>query len=227
MNKTFTSLTEKVLQDNHVSYGFYTKPLKTSAQQKKFLGMCQKKNKYVFIVIYSEKSKGYLCSLVSEDNNPEETLVCVCFRGPHHYFIYNDIEEEILKNELYDEIVTCGTPKICMVCQEQIRTQTITCVSCKEAKLCSFCFTKRILVENRIQCDYCSEPFIQTDTKTFIDEMVETYKQNPRDLMTALQKKKKHLPPGLKNLSNIVRSAISESKQRGDPLPLGNINPNI
>jgi hypothetical protein len=76
-----------------------------------------------------------------------------------------------------------------------------------------------VLAENNIQCESCEKSFVEAETKTFMDEMIGLYQKNPRDLFTTIQKRKKELPPGLKNLGQIVQSALKEAKKRGDPLP--------
>jgi hypothetical protein len=224
---------ESVLKENDVSYSFYTKPLSSKAQQRKFITLCSKKPKHVFIVSKDKKSQDYFRSILSLnsscatasqvgldfDEDEFDALCQVCFRGETRYFVYSELEEEFVRQELYDEIVLSGNPNICVFCQQQIKSQPIKCVSCKEAKLCTFCFTKRVLAENNIQCESCEKSFVEAETKTFMDEMIGLYQKNPRDLFTTIQKRKKELPPGLKNLGQIVQSALKEAKKRGDPLP--------
>lgn len=221
------NIVENVLQEHHLSYEFYSKPLSNKSQQVKFKKLCLKKPKYVFIVMNNKKTEPYFKNILEhtsqhlddEQSFEEDNLVCGCFRGEQRYFVYSDIEEDVIKEELYNEVVIGENPNICLSCQEHIRTQTIPCQTCKEARLCTFCFTKRVLAENKTQCDFCNGDFVRNDTKAFMDDMIQLYQKNPRDLFTTIQKRKKELPPGLKNLGQIVQSALKEAKRRGDPLP--------
>jgi hypothetical protein len=127
--------------------------------------------------------------------------------------------EDELREEVYDEIINAGEIYNCAGCKLIIRGHKMKCDACKEEYLCTFCFAKLIMAENS-GCPECSGAFLPSSAKAYLDELVQIYKSNPRDLFTILQKKKKQLPPSLKNIENVIKSAMGEAKLRGEKLPL-------
>lgn len=215
---------EEVLNENKITYILYDKGLSTKSQQKKFRGLCEKKSKQVFVVERKPKNELFLENIQEEQGLGDmESIKLAVFRNDTVYLVPEDVEEEELREDIYDNVVNCGEIYTCDSCSDIIRTQKMRCESCKESYLCTFCFAKSIIVsENSTKkCSQCENPFLSLQTKMFLDEMVELYKSNPRDLFTLIQKKKKELPPGLKNLTKIIQSAQEQAKARGEKLNIG------
>lgn len=213
---------EDVLNANRMSYVLYSKGLNAPVQQKKFKGLCAKKPKQVFIIKRDPKNKLFFESIMEEEGLAGmEDLKYAVFRGETAYLASDTLEEMELREEIYDEIVNYGEYFLCEGCHEVIRSQKMKCESCTEPSyLCTFCFAKLIMsVEgDGGKCPKCTSGFLNLETKMFLDEMVELYKSNPRDLFTLLQKKKKQLPPALKNLTKIIQSAQQQAKNKGETL---------
>ena len=95
----------------------------------------------------------------------------------------------------------------------------MTCQACKDAYLCTFCFAKNIM-NNHGGCPKCNGAFLAPEAKVYLEELIRVYKSNPRDLFTLLQKKKKQLPPSLRNIGKVIQSALGEAKTRGEKLDL-------
>lgn len=212
-------IVENILQTNKVPYVIWDKGLNTPGQIKKFKTFRTKKHKMAFIVPYKTKSKKIFEDILTQDGLEGMSVPLIVFRGETYYILNPEIEEADLKEELYDEIVNCGELYSCARCKEIIRTQKMKCDGCGEAYLCTFCFVKLVMCTDKPgTCPECHDHFVNLETRAFLEEMVRIYKNNPRDLFTTLQKKKKELPPGLKNLSQIVQSAMGQAKFRGEKL---------
>jgi len=212
-------IVESILQTNKVSYVIWDKGLNTPGQINKFSLLRKKKPKMAFIVLYKPKFKKIFQDTLEQDGLEGLNAPLIVFRGESYYVLNPEIEEDEIREEIYDEIINCGELYNCENCKDIIRSQKMKCNSCGEAYLCTFCFVKLIMCNNEpSNCLRCQSFFIDLQTRGFLEEMMELYKDNPRDLFTLLQKKKKELPPGLKNLGQIVQSAMSEAKTRGEKL---------
>jgi len=210
---------ESVLQINKVSYVIWDKGLNTPSQIKKFKAFRNKKSKHAFIVFNKPKFSKLIQDILLQDGLEGMDIDMIVFRGESYYVLHLDVEEDEVREEIYDTIVNCGDLYNCENCKDIIRTQKMKCDSCGEAYLCTFCFVKLIMcVDKPTNCPKCQSFFVNLQTRGFLEEMMELYKDNPRDLFTLLQKKKKELPPGLKNLGQIVQSAMGEAKTRGEKL---------
>jgi len=127
--------------------------------------------------------------------------------------------EEELREEIYDEIVNSGELYSCELCKEIIRSQKMTCQSCSKAYLCTYCFAKSVMVSNS-NCPKCNGYFLDPGAKSYLEQMVNEYKSDPQALFTLLQRKKKQLPPSLRNIGEVVKSAFGEAKARGEKIDL-------
>lgn len=214
---------EDVLNTNKIMYTLYSKSLSTKSQQKKLENILSKKPRHVFIVERKQNSTNFVKKLIEREyGEDDEDYNYVILRNDVVYAVDKNISEQELREEVYDDIVNCGELYICESCKEIIRSQKMKCESCEDPSyMCTFCFAKTILSNGNTKCPKCSGAFINLETKMFLDEMIELYKSNPRDLFTLLQKKKKQLPPGLKNLTKIIHSAQEEARSRGEKLDFG------
>ncbi len=210
---------EDVLNVNKITYLFYTKPLTTTAQTKKFIELRKKKHKHVFIVERVPKIEVFFRACMEEHGlEGMEGLKYAIFRGETVYLASENISEQDLREEMYDDIVNSSELFACEECKDIIRSQKMKCASCEEPSyLCTLCFSKIIMAcSGSALCPKCNRAFLDFQAKLFLDEMLDLYKSDPRNLFTLLQKKKKHLPPSLKNLTNILHSAMGEAKSKGE-----------
>lgn len=212
---------EDVLNANRLNYIIYSKGLNAPAQIKKFGALRKKKPKQVFIVARKPKSKLFFEKCLEEDGlEGMDDITFAIFRGENYYLASEELEETELREEIYDGIVNCGEVYVCEGCKEIIRSQKMKCQSCEEdSYLCTFCFANVIMSSSsNAKCPKCNQQFLQPEAKAFMDELVDMYKSNPRDLFTLLRKKKKQLPPSLKNIGKVIQSALGEAKVRGEKL---------
>ncbi len=212
---------EDVLNANRMNYLLYSKGLNTTAQIKKFEALRLKKSKQVFIVARKPKSKAFFGRCL-EENGLEgmEDITYAILRGENIYLASEDLEESELREEIYDDIINCGELYICEGCKTIIRSQKMKCQSCEDdSYLCTFCFAKIIMSSSSTaNCPKCHKQFLKPEAMDFLEELVNIYRSNPRDLFTLLQKKKKQLPPSLKNIGKVIQSALGEAKARDEKL---------
>ncbi len=212
---------EDVLNANKITYLFYTKPLSTTAQTQKFEKLRKKKHKHVFIVERVPKIEAFFKTCMEEQGlEGISGFRYAIFRGETVYLASENILEQELREEIYDGVVNSSELFICEECKEIIRSQKMKCASCEEPSyLCTLCFAKIIMSSSGAAlCPKCTRAFLDFEAKLFLDEMLDLYKSDPRNLFTLLQKKKKHLPPSLKNLTKILHSAMGEAKSKGEKL---------
>ena len=216
---------EDVLFANRLSYILYGKGLNTPAQIKKFKGLCLKKPKQTFVIQRQSKSEPFFKNCFESDDDitvpdhAEEAVTFAIVKGKLTYLVVNDLSEEELREELFDEIINAGELYSCELCKEIIRSQRMKCQACSEAYLCTYCFTKSIMVDNSA-CAKCNGAFLDHGAKSYLEEMVNQYKSDPQALFNLLQKKKKQLPPSLKNIGEVIKSAFGEAKSRGEKIEL-------
>jgi hypothetical protein len=201
------------LEEARVDYILYQKALSSTSQADKLDRLRKKKPQRCFIIVRKPKTEFYLNRCICD----AEADVVV-FRGQISCPINSSDDPQDIKNEIIDTIINHGEIYVCEECHEEIKTHQIKCKDCQVC-LCTFCFVKVILAEKKA-CPACSGSFLEGTALNYLDELVRLYKQNPRDMMTQMVKKKKMLPPGLKNIDKVFQSAMSEAKSRGLKFPL-------
>jgi hypothetical protein len=201
------------LEEARVDYILYQKALSSPAQADKLDRLRKKKPQRCFVVVRKPKTEFYISRYVCEPD-----VDVVVFRGEEICPLTSTDDPEDIKNEVIDTIVNHGEIYVCEECHDEIKTHRMRCKDCQVC-LCTFCFVKVILAEKK-SCPACSGSFLEVTALNYLDELVRLYKQNPRDMMTQMVKKKKMLPSGLKNIDKIFQSAMSEAKSRGLKFPL-------
>jgi len=216
---------EDVLSTNRLTYILYSKGLNNRNQIKKFTDLCTKKPKHVFVIVRQAKCEHFFEQCFEDENisiipdDPSEVVVIAVVKGSTIYLVDKNLTEEELREEIYDEIVNSGELYSCELCKEIIRSQKMTCQSCSKAYLCTYCFAKSVMVSNS-NCPKCNGYFLDPGAKSYLEQMVNEYKSDPQALFTLLQRKKKQLPPSLRNISEVVKSAFGEAKARGEKIDL-------
>jgi len=215
---------EDVLTGNRLSYILYNKGLNTPAQIKKFKLLSNKKSKQTFVIQRKDKSEFFFTQCFDNEDiivpdNPIESVVYAVVRGSLTYLVDKNLNEEELREEIFDHIVNAGEYYQCDLCKDIIRSQRMKCQLCSEAYLCTYCFAKSIMVNNSA-CPKCKGAFLDPGAKDYLETMINQYKSDPQALFTLLQKKKKHLPPSLKNIGEVIKSAYREAKIRGEKIDL-------
>ena len=215
---------EDVLTGNRLPYILYNKGLNTPAQIKKFKALSSKKSKQTFVIQRQSKSEFFFKQCFEDENiiipdNPEEAVSFAIVKGSLTYLVDKSLNEEELREEMFDEIVNAGEYYQCDLCKDIIRSQRMKCQVCSEAYLCTYCFAKSIMVNNSA-CPKCNGAFLDPGAKQYLEKMVNQYRSDPQGLFTLLQKKKKLLPPSLKNIGEVIKSAYGEAKARGEKIDL-------
>lgn len=215
---------EDVLFTNRLSYILYSKGLNNLIQIKKFTTLAHKKSKQTFVIKRQPKSELFFQRCFEDENiavpdNPEEMVGYAIVRGLVTYLLDSNLPEDEIREEIFDEIVNAGELYSCVLCKEIIRSQRMKCQTCSEAYLCTYCFAKSVMVGNS-NCPTCDGHFLDPDAKSYLEKMVNEYRSDPQGLFTLLQKKKKQLPPSLRNIGEVIKSAYGEAKARGEKIDL-------